>query len=177
MEALRTPARYLVTVALFGLSTSCANTQTVTNRDLEYTGHPTRIYITSNLGKLGDSFAEELQKRMVADIESCGGHVVFDRVGATELDQDRRRQQIQEFKADVVLTMELANWETMQGSVVGASVDSRVWDVSTKKVVWRGNSTIRTGTITPASTKAESLYKDLMPRLRADRMIPSCSGR
>jgi hypothetical protein len=154
----------------------CATTNTTTNRDLGYTGHPARIFIVSNLGKFGDSFSNELQKQMIAGIESCGGHAVFDRVSPTELDPTMRNRQIAEFKADVVLSIQLANWETQDGSIISGNVDSRVWDVSTKKTVWRASSSMHMGTITPASTQADSLYKDLIPKLRSDGMIPSCAG-
>ena len=150
--------------------------QTSTNRDLGYSGHPTRVDIVSNLGKFGDPFANELQKRMVVGIESCGGHAIFDRVSATELDRTVRDSQIAQFKADVVLSMQLANWETSDGAVVSGNVDSRLWDVNTKKLVWRASSTMHMGAFTPASTQAESLYKDLIPKLRSAGMIPACAG-
>jgi hypothetical protein len=159
-----------------GLLMGCATTSTSTNRDLGYSGHPTRIYIVSNLGKFGDSFTNELQKRMVAGIESCGGHAVFDRVSAMELDRTTRDNQIAQFKADVVLSMQLASWETSEEAVISGNVDSRVWDLSTKKVVWRASSTMHMGGLTPASTQAESLYKELIPKLRSDGMIPACGA-
>jgi hypothetical protein len=126
---------------------------------------------------MGDSFANELQKRMVADIESCGGHAVFERVSLTELNQADRNTRIDQFKADVVLTIQLTGGETMDGAVVAGNVDSKVWDVSTKKIVWRGSSAMHMGTLTPASTTAESLYKDLMPKLRYDGMVPACGNQ
>jgi hypothetical protein len=158
-----------------GLLTGCATTSTSSNRDLGYSGHPTRIYIVSNLGRLGDSFSDELQKQMIAGIERCGGHAVFDRVSATELDRTARDNQIAQFKADVVLSMQITSWETSEGSIVSGNVDSRVWDMSTKKVVWRGSSTMHMG-ITLPSMQADSLYKDLVPKLRSDGMIPACAG-
>jgi hypothetical protein len=159
-----------------GLLSACASTSSQTNRDLGYSGHPTRIFIVSNLGKLGDSFSDELQKRMVAGIESCGGQAAFDRVSETELDQTARNNQIKDFKADAVLSMQLTSWETMDGQITSANIDSKLWDVTTKKAVWRANSKMHMGELTPASTKADSLYKELVPKLRADGMIPSCAS-
>jgi hypothetical protein len=72
--------------------------------------------------------------------------------------------------------MQLTNWETLDGSMISANLDSRVWEVSTRKTVWRASSHMQMGGLTPASTKAESLYKELVPKLRSDGMIPSCAS-
>lgn len=47
----------VATFTCVALLVGCASTNTMTNRDLGYSGHhPSRIFIVSNLGKLGDSF-------------------------------------------------------------------------------------------------------------------------
>jgi hypothetical protein len=88
-----------ITVAIAAaLSLSgCASTSTMTNRDQTYSGHPSRIFIVSNLGKLGDSFENELQRQMLTDIQGCGGAAVFERVNPTELNSNERRNRVEQF--------------------------------------------------------------------------------
>ena len=172
---MKTSTITAVVAAALSLS-GCASTNTMTNRDQTYSGHPSRIFIVSNLGKLGDPFENELQRQMLTDIQGCGGAAVFERVNPTELSSNERRNRVEQFKADIVLTMQLTSWETQDGAPVSANIDSKIWDVSTKKVIWRGSSAMHMGTLTPGTTTAASLFKELMPKLRADGMIPVCGG-
>jgi hypothetical protein len=150
--------------------TGCASAITVTHRDTGFSGHPTRMFIVSDLANLGYGFEDELQKRMIPDIESCGGHAVFDRV-SLELNQDERQTRIDHFKADIVLMMQLPDIELEPGL---ADVDSEVWDVSTMKVVWRANTELGAAGAISRSALVEAFHKDLMARLRQDGMVPAC---
>jgi hypothetical protein len=152
---------------------ACATTKTQTNRDLNYQGHPSRIYVVAGVAKLGDSFTDELQKRMVDGIQGCGGQAAFERVSGLELDPTARNARVQQFKPDIVLSIEITSWETYQ-SAITANIDSRVWDVASKKWVWRAATKLNAGGLTPASTRAESLSTDLLSKLRSDGMIPTC---
>jgi hypothetical protein len=171
--SLRTPLTIGLSVVASMLSaflTGCVTTATVTHRDTGFSGHPTRIFIVSDLADLGYGFEDELQKRMIPDIESCGGHAVFDRV-SLELNQDEEETRIDQFKADIVLMMQLPDIEPQDGL---ADVDSEVWDVSTKKVVWRANTELPMVTAALRSTRVEAFHKDLMAKLRQDGMVPAC---
>ena len=188
---------------LSGIGVGTVNT--VTTKAVGFSGHPTRIYIVSNLtlpGGLifGISLDNDVQKRMIPDIERCGGQAVFDRVNAPEsawtlvpyayddendplyaqvntqplagqlltlLNQDDRKTRIGDFKADVVLTMDLIRWQNGW-----AVVQSRVWDLRTKMVVWKAYSSGNWGV--PLSMSADGFVTDLMRKLRDDGMVPAC---
>ena len=179
---------------------------TVTTRAVGFSGHPTRIYVVSNLtlpgglwGLYGISLDNAVEKRMIPAIERCGGQAVFDRVNAPEsawtyvpyayddendplyaqvntqplagqlltlLNQDDRKTRIGDFKADVVLTMDLIRWQNGW-----AVVQSRVWDLRTKMFVWKAYSSGNWGF---PSMSADVWVTDLMRKLRDDGMVPAC---
>ena len=185
---------------------------TTTSRDVSFNGHPTRIYIVSNLtGPVffwyRVSLDNDVQKRMIPDIERCGGHAVFDTVNApqsawrdvpyvynddtiyysantqplagqllTLLNQDDRKTRIGDFKADVVLTMDLTSWLRRPGL---GRVDSNILDLRTKKFVWTAKSYVEAWGNWPVgarSMSADRFVTDLMRKLRDDGMVPACGN-
>jgi len=80
--------------------------------------------------------------------------------------QDDRKTRIDQFKADVVLTMDLTG--------LGGNVDSRVWDLRTKEFVWSAISDVY-GRSFADRRFADAFTNDLMRRLRDDGMVPACA--
>ena len=144
-----------------------------------------------------NSFENDVQKRMLPDIERCGGNAVFDRVNSpqsawhldtngyeflkipplrdqlragTLLNQDDRKTRIGQFNADVVLIMDLTDWAAGRYGYLHTSV----WDLRTQKLVWSARSTVRLGVLTPNSSDANAFTKNLMRKLRDDGMVPAC---
>jgi len=166
------------TLSVVSLLAGCATTSTATNRAASYSRHPDRIFIVDELNGFGVSFPEEFEKRVTAGITACGGAVEFAHVNALELDPSARQQQATRFKPDVIVTMRVTH-RTIDayGSLLNADVDTQVWDVTLRKMVWRGHSAMNAGGMfTPAGTRAESLYANLIGKMRADGVVPDCVG-
>jgi len=214
MEHIQRWSVVLLSLVVFGsLSlTGCAavahlsgvgTVKTVTARDVGYSGHPTRIYIMSDLTAPvlgGISLDNDVQKRMIADIERCGGHAVFDRVNAPEsawtyvsyaYDDDNDplyyRANTQPVAGHVLTLLNQDDRKTRIGDfkpdvvltmdlqkwlAPQGVVDSNVLDLRAKKYVWRAKSTVGWGY--PYSMSADVFVTDLMRKLRDDGMVPAC---
>jgi hypothetical protein len=181
--------RLITLLASVGLA-SCASTSTKTNKDVAYSGHPTRIFVIVNLGGFGAGLPNEFEKRFVADVTSCGGAVEFSKVSTIEIANPlslgtspdaigaakARMAQMKTFSPDALLTMRVAHTtRTQSGQLLDATVETYVWDTKSGKKIWAGVSTVHMGGIfVQDSTRAQSLYDDLASKLRADGMIPAC---
>lgn len=183
--------RLITLFAGVGLA-SCASTSTKTNRDVAYSGHPTRVFVIANLGGFGAGLPNEFEKRFVTDVTSCGGAVEFSKVSTVEIANPLslgtspdaisaskvRMAQMKTFSPDALLTMRVAHTtRTQSGQLLDATVETYVWDIKSGKKIWAGVSTVHMGGIfVPDSTRAQSLYDDLASKLRADGMIPECAA-
>jgi hypothetical protein len=183
--------RLITLLAGLGLA-SCASTLTKTNKDVAYSGHPTRIFVIANLGGFGAGIPTEFEKRFVTDVTSCGGTVEFSKVATIEIANPlslgtspdaisaskARAAQMKTFSPDALLTMRVAHTtRTTAGQLLDGTVETYVWDIKSGKKIWAGVSTVHMGGIfIPDSTRAQSLYDDLASKLRSDGMIPACAA-
>jgi hypothetical protein len=160
------------------VTAGCASTRTQVNRDAHFQKHPTRIYVVGNLDGFGPTFADEFRQVFDTEISRCGGNVEFSRITALELDSSQRNAEIDQFKPDALIFLHLTHTTIdTYGQLLQATVDTQVIDPEQKKVVWRGNSNMQAGGMfTPSSTRAQSLSKDLLLKLRQDGMVPACSA-
>jgi hypothetical protein len=166
------------TLLAMALTVGCASTRTESNRDPHFQKHPTRIYVVGNVDGFGPTFADEFRQVFDTEITRCGGSVQFSRITTLERDASQRNTEIAQFKPDVLIFLHLTHTTIDNyGQLLQATVDTQVLDAEQKKVVWRGNSSMQAGGMfTPSSTRAQSLSKDLLVKLRQDGMVPACAA-
>jgi len=179
---------------------------TTTSRDAGFNGHPTRIYIVSNLtapgGAYGISLDNDVQKRMIPDIERCGGHAVFERVNAPGSawtavpflyfnHTETYGANTQPLAGPLLTLLNQDDRKTRIGDFKAdvvlttdlttwlngrGVVDSGVWDLRTKKFVWTARSAVNWANwpVDARSMSADGFVTDLMRKLRDDGMVPAC---
>jgi hypothetical protein len=170
---------------------ACVVSNTRTNQDLGYQGHPTRIFIVANLEATGEGVTDEFYRTFSEGVSACGGQTQLFKPriatqtdalalnGLSDADDGRRLQaSIDAFAPDAVLTMRVANLGLAgYGQKVTAVVNSKLWDYRQKKGIWAGVSNMALGGMWASSEmRARSLSKDLAGKLRQGGLIPRCAG-
>jgi hypothetical protein len=178
-----------VALCLAAALCGCASSRTQTNRDVQYAGHPQRVFILESLIPLGDGFESAFEPTLSQDIRTCGGEVAFHRVEATDQSdplslnsanagqQARARNlsaEIKEFAPDAVLTMTIVHRFLMNGMLNGVTINSKLYDYKTQKAVWAGVSNFSFAPASTTATRAKALHDDIGPKLRRDGVIPDC---
>jgi hypothetical protein len=170
---------------------SCAVSNTRTNQDMGYQGHPMRIYVIANLDSEGDGVTDEFYKGFSERVTACGGQTELfkpriatqgDALSLDSLhdanDQKRVLAGVDAFAPDAILTMRVANLGVdTYGQKLSAVVNSKLWDYGQKKVIWAGVSNMALGGMwTTSEMRAKSLSKDVASKLRQGGLIPSCAA-
>lgn len=178
-----------VALALAMVLCGCATSNTKTNRDAQYAGHPKRLFVVETLVALGDGFEDDFEPLLTHDIQACGGEVAYHRVEASDatnplsLDGPGAAQQaatkaiftqITAYAPDAVLFMRISYRSLLNGMLNGVTINSKVFDYKTQKPVWAGVSSFGFAPASSNATRAKVLHDDLAPKLRHDGLIPDC---
>jgi hypothetical protein len=184
----RQQRRSSLIMALSLIIAGCAFTNTKTNKDPQYTGHPSRLFVITNMFALGNSFSDEFERLLIQRVTSCSGEAQFSRLnpaeivgplslqpqtGASTFAQERQ-QQIRAFRPDAIITIRLAT-VLMSGGQQEGDLTTDVYDVSLKRVVWKGVSSVGSGVFVAGSTKAQSFFNDIAEKLTRDGILPACA--
>jgi hypothetical protein len=166
----------------------CASTSTTTNKDAQYTGHPSRIFVVYSLDPLDAVFSTDFENLFRKRMEACNGAVAFHRTEASEANnalaltptpgvadaQKRLSGEIAEFSPDAILSMHVVHRYLINNMLNGVTINLKLWDVPTKKFVWAGVSQLSFAPASTDETRAGSLFGDLSPRLSTAGLIPTC---
>jgi hypothetical protein len=171
----------------------CAYTNTATHRDVQYAGHPTRLFIMTSIPALGSPFSDEFERLLRQRITACSGAVVFHRLPVTAPNDalalsnptttiDARRAtlgKVMRFAPDATLIMTTSATHAVDNlhgnNLDGVTIDLKLWDVTLGKPVWAGVSQMTFAPLSSTETRARSLYEDLASKLGAAGLIPNCS--
>jgi hypothetical protein len=193
LDRKQAPARAILAVGagLAAMLCGCASSSTQTNRDTQYAGHPTRIFVIESLIPLGDGFENTFEPILSQDIRACGGDVAFHRVETADIsnplslngpttsqqaDANALGAELKAFAPDAVLTMVIAHRFLINGMLNGVTIDSKLFDYKTHKPVWAGVSSFGFAPASTTATRAKALHDDLGPKLRRDGVTPDCAA-
>ena len=182
-----TPVARILVPAVAVFIHGCAVTTTNSNAQSNYAGHPTRIFVATNLAPLGNGFSDEFERLFVQGVRNCGGDAEFSRYKASEIvsplaleppkgasgSAEERERAMRAFLPDAVVSIRLATFVFGGGHIEG-DVTTDVYDVKLKKIVWKGESNVGSGALVPATIKARSFYGSIAKRLQADGVLPMC---
>jgi hypothetical protein len=189
-------SRYLGAAFSFGSTLvliGCAYTNTATNRDVQYAGHPTRLFIMTSIPALGSPFSDEFERLLTQRITACSGAVAFHRLPVTapnstlalstptgSVDAQRAALgRVMKFAPDATIIMTTSathSVDNLHGSNLdGVTIDTKLWDVALRKPVWTSVSQMSFAPLSSTETRARSLYEDLASKLGAAGLIPNCT--
>jgi hypothetical protein len=172
----------------------CAYTNTATNPNVQYAGHPTRLFIMTSIPALGSSFSDEFERLLTQRITACSGAVAFQRLPATTPNSalalstptatvDAQRAalgKVMRFAPDATLTMTTSATHFVANiygdNLDGVTINTKLWDVALSKPVWASVSQMSFAPLSSTETRARSLYEDLASKLGAAGLIPNCTG-
>jgi hypothetical protein len=178
------------TVVLIG----CAHTNTATNRDVQFAGHPTRLFVMTSIPALGSPFSDEFERLLTQRITACSGAVAFHRLSVTAPNNalalstptstvDAQRAalgKVMRFAPDATLIMTTSATHfaaNLYGdNLDGVTINTKLWDVALGKPVWASVSQMSFAPLSSTEARARSLYEDLASKLGAAGLIPNCSG-
>jgi hypothetical protein len=187
--ALGAALSFVSVLALVG----CAYTNTAANKDVQYAGHPTRLFIMTSIPALGSPFSDEFERLLRQRIAACSGAVVFHRLpvtapnGALALSNqtttvDARRAvlgKVMRFAPDATIIMTTSATHSVDNlhgnNLDGVTIDTKLWDVTLGKPVWTGVSRMTFAPLSSTEARARSLYEDLASKLGAAGLIPNCT--
>ena len=190
-------SRFLGAAFSFGSTlvlVGCAYTNTTINRDVQYAGHPTRLFIMTSIPALGSPFSDEFERLLTQRITACSGAVAFHRLPvtapnsalalstpATTVDAQRAALgKVMRFAPDATLTMTTSATHFVGNrygnNLDGVTIDTKLWDVALSKPVWASVSQMSFAPLSSTETRARSLYEDLASKLGAAGLIPNCTG-
>src|ERR1700730_6126963 len=150
-------SRYLGTAFSFGPTLAligCAYTNTATNRDVQYAGHPKRLLVMTSIPALGSPFSDEFERLLTQRITACSGAVAFHRLAVTAPNSapalstptatvDAQRAAVGQFMrfapdATRIVTPSATHFvANVNGNRLnGVTIDAKLWDVALSKPVW-----------------------------------------
>src|ERR1700730_4925856 len=171
----------------------CAYTNTATNRDVQYAGHPTRLFIMTSIPALGSPFSDEFERLLTQRITACRGAVAFHRLPVAAPNSalavsrptntaDAQRAalgKVMRFAPDATLTMTTSATHFVANhhgnNLDGVTIDTKLWDVALGKTVWASVSQMSFAPLSSTETRARSLYEDFASKLGAAGLIPNCT--
>jgi len=171
----------------------CAYTNTATNRDVQYAGHPKRLLVMTSIPALGSPFSDEFERLLKQRITACSGAVAFHRLAVTAPNSapalstptatvDAQRAalgQVMRFAPDATLIVTTSATHfvaNVNGNRLnGVTIDAKLWDVALSKPVWASVSQMSFARLSSTETRARSLYEDLASKLGAAGLIPNCT--
>jgi hypothetical protein len=171
----------------------CAYTNTATNRDVQYAGHPTRLFIMTSIPALGSPFSDEFERLLTQRITACSGAVAFHRLPVTapnsalalssptvSVDAQRAAlDRVMKFAPDATIIMTTSATHSVDNlhgnNLDGVTIDTKLWDVALRKPVWTSVSQMSFAPLSSTETRARSLYEDLASKLGAAGLIPNCT--
>ncbi|RLK45630.1 hypothetical protein [Cupriavidus plantarum] len=169
----------LVLVAIMAacLSACAGRTAVNSNRALDYTGHPTRIYVMTAAGMgWGSEFSATFRAKFRDIARSCGAVATFDEVTGLELEQ-YSGDRVSAFGADAVLTVAQSGGVIDgYGNRLSIGYNAALYDVSQRRPVWRAIFAFRRGSAAIPLTERGAVYAvDLTNSLKKDGLLKGCS--
>lgn len=171
-------SRFLFVLLICGIVSGCAaTTRTKTNRANDYNGQPKRLFVITDIGTdFGSQFSNAFQNKIKSIAKDCGVVVDIAYLSVLELDESRYDRQMMGFRPDTVLSIKRnGGTKSAEGVLFHVIYDSKLIDMSTKKLVWRAQTDFyRGGFAIPVEERGESLAIDLTNKIKEDKIFRSC---
>jgi hypothetical protein len=173
--------RCAVTMLALLLGACAPRTVSESAKQASYAGSPKRIYLfvkPQMSAQLGREFTEATVSRFTDVATKCGGVIESHIASSLELEPEAEKGRVAAFKPDVIMLIDFAGG-TRFGSGYEqawnpARIDTQLWEPGSTQLAWRAASEVRTTGWEAGSSRADSFTKDLIERMRADGVFPSC---
>jgi hypothetical protein len=165
-------------VTVVALLASCAAPSRIeSNKAANYTTEPKRLFVlTAMHPEWGPNFAVAFEQRLGEVLSACGVTTQFGRIGALDLDEKAKVEQMRRFGPDAVLTMRRnGGTKDQYGTLLNGVFDSRLSEVKSGATVWRASSTVVRGAlVTDVGERGAVFAVELSNKLKQDGIFRSC---
>jgi hypothetical protein len=185
--------RRVAVLAFASLVGACARASAVSNKATDYAYEPKRMFVRENFIPARNLRINQFDQRLIAGLGACGvavetgplpvraGNGLEINDAADEAALRTASEEIQRFGADAVLTVieARATQRALSGQLVTAEFGLSLYDVASKKTVWKAKIDLRAGmdgAMVQYGNSAHAVADAIVERLSQDGILRSCSA-
>jgi hypothetical protein len=136
---------------------------------------PKRIFVIAEIGsRLGATKIFDFASTFSTALQVCGVDVrVFNR-STPNVNDDDQNAAVRKFRPDAILTVVETGYSTTASILTNTQYDLKLFDLISKKTIWRANVNLTIGEGSNRESAAEVLANDVVNRFKKDGLVTSC---
>jgi len=165
------------TLLIMSCATSNYQSKISSNKDPEYDDVPRRIFVVTDIGTdFGVDYGDSFQESFSAKMNDCDIKTEISRVVINDRARESRLAAIKKFEPNVMLSIMRSGGVNYHLAIISVTYDIKLIDVKTNKTIWRAEASIEKGDFTKIKQRGEILARDLINKMKADRVLKSCTS-